>query len=286
LRKILTGIISLGLCALALPCLLSAKRNSAEEEVGEVAKKIDSKAIMKAGLDAFYDGRYWDADEKFSQYILHEPDDPVGYLRSFYNRFLWLRWKQKSEDAPKSEANKKENQELEYLISAGIKKSEDKIGRDNDKDFNLYVQAALYQGKAAIEWGNGHPLIARSDLKESLVIAAQSHSVEARYLEGLMNYAGSLHSSWAWLVGLPHSRNDGMRLMCESLKGNTGPYADDIRILIFKIMIDERVKEKDRQTNEKICKYVLPYISAEHLYKELSVRYPHNEVILAYKARK
>ena len=278
---------------LAVPGITFAINNL----VAKKEKEISSQEVLRGGLYAFYSGEYREAKEKFDQYIEREPDDPVGFLRDFHARFLLLRLEQKSKDAPKTEDNRKEYQHLSYLVSAGISKAEDKIevaeksGDAKSKDFYLYVQAYLYLAKAGVEWGNGHPLDACSSTKTALEIAGRSGYEDARYLEGMVNYLGGTRS-WAVRslilapMGIPHDRDNGLRLICESLRGNNGPYAEDIRFMIFAILTDKRMKEKDRRSDEAICRSVLPDISAEELCRELGDKYPNNKTTVVCRKTK
>ncbi len=292
MRKTIGSIVSVGLCVLFLPGLLFA---DGEQEGKKKSKKVVSGEAMKAGLDHFYNERYEQADVKFNEYMTLEPDDPAGFLRDVNARILLLRAREKTDEAPSTEENRKEFQYLSYLVSAGIAKAENKIdwaekNRDaENRDFYLYIQAYLYLGKAGIEWGNGHLNDACKSVRTAIEIARKSNYPDARFLEGMMNYLGGTRG---WAVqhlilapkGIPHDRKEGMRLICGSLKGNNGLYADDGRIFLFKTFIDPKIPADSRRKDQEVCRGVLSGVSEESLFG-LLLKYPDNGLVLRYRGK-
>lgn len=213
--------------------------------------------LLARGLKDFYNGDYYAAEKEFKEYISLRPDDPVGYWRYLDNWYFKLRFEQKV-DALKLSDN--ESKRLKEVVNAGIAAADKNVFVDRDADFNC-VKAAIISVQALMEFGSVSKLESSRTLKRALDIAGRSDSQYAKYMIGFANYKGADHSA---ILGLgcfmgvpciPHDRDEGIRLIRESVKDNEGMFVDDIWFTILQLDADPKNSKyriyheaKDRET--------------------------------------
>lgn len=229
--------------------------------------KDEAEFIFTEGQDHFYNAEYIDPASDFDRYIESKPDDPLGYWRKAYS--LYFKWKQDQHRVfPK--LNNVTRRDFYRLLAIGIQKTNADIAAKKDVDFAFYVKACLLSMRGGVEAGTGKMalLTARDTLEKALEAASQSRYQDAHYLAGLTNYNGSFHSFWFAIAGLPHNREEGMKMIYNALDGNNGPFVDDVEFVLLSIKTDPR--NASRFSAEEAGQIGCPLLA----------KYPRNPVLL------
>lgn len=239
----------------------------------------DSERAFRRAEDHFYNGEYDKAKPEYELYTKLKPRDPVGCWRMAYNEYSRLRVEQGNTNEPK--LNDLEYAQSIAFVGKCIAMCEEKISKGENADFYFYVEAAIYSIKGLLEKGGGHPNSTLDSGRTMLELARRSKYQDAQFLPGLLGYdLGS--RPWyqrlgAKFLGLPANRKEGLKLLGAAIKDNHNPFSDDIRLLIFHILTDKKIKEKDVIEAEKILG-----VTRAGLARELFAKYPRRELLKKY----
>ncbi len=236
------------------------------DSISDREMRPESRAVLEAGLNCFYNSDYNCADAKFRKYAEMEPDDPVGELRLSLSWLFRLRHEQKK-DAPKLEDGPRAD--FFKLLDVGINKADKKIGNGKQIDFYQYVEANLLYTKAVLLYGCGSWWAAKNTLQSAVAVASASKYRGAKFLLGLTNYRASSHPVVTTLFGIPNNDYRGRELIFESVALDGGMYADDVWFVILKIITDKK----------NACQYTADDKANIHDY--LHRKYPGNEAFSA-----
>lgn len=239
----------------------------------------DSERVLKRAEDHFNNGEYDKARPEYELYMKLSPKDPVGCWRTASNEYSRLRVEQGNTNEPRLN-------DLEYAQSIAfmgkcIAMCEEKIGAGESVYFYLFVEAAIYSIKGLLEKGSGHPNATLDSGRTMLELARRSKYQDAQFLPGLLGYDLGSRPWYQRLVakflGLPADRKDGLKLLGAAIKDNHNPFSDDIRFLVFHILTDKKIKEKDAVEAEKILG-----VTRGGLARELFAKYPRRELLKKY----
>ena len=248
---------------------------AAQKEAGEKngGSAENSKLVLRAGLDCFYNSEYACAEDSFKEYMKLEPADSVGNWRAALNYYFWLRFKQKV-DAPK--LDEISYRELTKLIQGGIEKAElQEKETPQEAGFYLAIRSSLHSVESILKYANGFPA------RDSFKVAAYEAERSARlgspygiYLLGEMNYQIGrrvFYERWPLdtFARLRFRHRKGIAMIFSVPFKVQPEFAPDVWLHIFRMVVEENKDE------------IEPYITPE-IEKGLAgviARYPRNEYV-------
>ncbi|MDP2598230.1 MAG: hypothetical protein Q8P49_00180 [Candidatus Liptonbacteria bacterium] len=270
-------------CLLILPCTVFAGADTADQK-----KEKDAQSLFAAGQKMFRNSDYSSAVEAFVKYTAIVPDDPRGPWMELKARCMKFR---ADSNADEISGKPQKLSDAAYakamlLAESAIRSAEEKIANDEDVGFYQFIQADTYGLRGIFRMANGNIGSALADAELMKELAKKSSYQDAKYILGLAEYELSL-KGWLYRLGgifkgFSSNRNDALRLIHEAEANNTGPFSDDIRLLMLQILTDtKRLKDKERLYAEEAFG-----IKTRDLYGRLKAVYPQNEIVLRYEKSK
>jgi hypothetical protein len=245
-------------------------------------KGISGKSPFEEGQNCLYNGDYECAKKKFSEYRKLEPDNPIGAWLIVKATYAELESKTKTGEVEKDGGYKA----IIAFIDVGIAETEVEIAEGKEFDpytgvSYIYVEEALFGLKGIFEKSHGESGSALGSACRMRDLSEKTKYQDAQHPIGLAVYELS-KKRWYWklgamIYGFSTSRRKGLELIRDAEKGNNGPFADDIRFAIFRILTDKKVKGEDRKNDERILG-----ISADELAVKLHDKYPRNKAVNRY----
>ncbi len=224
-------------------------------------KQQDDTHVFLEGVALSYNGDHAAAREKFQEYDRNHPDDLLGPLRMFYDRFF---------DVHSSKMDEKQYRDLLRDVNRTISIFETKgcTGTDlreiaGDTLDCEYVGAALYSFREVLFLKNHWILNLKAELaddKNFSIHAGRSASLQAAFLMGVHEYEKSEHF-------FGRGREEAIRKISAAL-GDKSPFKDDIWFFVL------RTESQNKEGMDDIAKrYPSGEISAR-----LKAKYPDNRI--------
>lgn len=249
-------------------------------------RDVSSKSLFEEGQNCLYNSDYECAKKKFSEYRKLEPDNPIGVWLMVKVTYAELESKTKTGEVEKDGGYKA----IIAFIDVGIAETEVEIAEGKEFDpytgvSYIYVEEALFGLKGIFEKSHGESGSALDSACRMRDLSEKTKYQDAQYPIGLAVYELS-KKRWYWklgamIYGFSTNRRKGLELIRDADKGNSGPFADDIRFAIFRILTDKKAKGEDRKNDERILG-----ISADELAVKLHDKYPRNKAVNGYLAEK
>ncbi|MEK9180096.1 MAG: hypothetical protein AAB897_01650 [Patescibacteria group bacterium] len=255
-------------------------------------RRSDAEDVFREGLLKFRNSDYAAAVESFEKYTLREPNDPRGPWMNLKARCMQFRADRKADETSGKKTEKIDDlyyAELMLLADTAIKQVQEKILEEDKVGFYRFVAADALGIKGVFQKANDNWKGGVDTAERMREFAETSDYQDSKYLLGLAEYGLSLMPGLkGWIVrraapfyGFPSDREHGLQLIHEAEMDNTGPFADDIRLLMFQILTDtKKLKDKHRRKAEEIFQ-----VKTHDLYVRLKVLYPQNELIRRYEGK-
>ncbi len=264
------------------PFLHAGKKNNDRDEKDKEYK------LLEEGTYYFYSGNHKLAKEKFQECIKLDPDGPLCYWRQALNLYEIFRLEKKNDETKLDDLG---YAEIIAFIDQAVVKTEIRLANKEFSDPRLgvdyfFVEESLFGIKGILQKSNSERGAALSSALRMKELYEKSKYQDAKYPLGLAGYELGKKRWFDPLylggraMGFP-ARKDGLKLIHDAASGNNNPFADDIWFLVFRVLTDEKIKEKDRASDGKILGF-----SADQVFERLYRKYPENPSLRRYLTKK